>query len=118
MSAEVVEFQHGEYVVSTDPRRVDVDAVHRYLSEQSYWAQGRPFEVQRRAIEHSALVVGAYTATGQQVAFARMVTDLATWAWLCDVYVLPGHQGSGLGTAIVRTLVEHPDVVGVRWQFL
>jgi len=88
------------------------------MSEESYWAQGRPFEVQRRAVEHSALVVGAYTAGGEQVGFARMVTDLATWAWLCDVYVMPEHRGGGLGTAVVRTLVEHPDVVDIRWQFL
>jgi GNAT superfamily N-acetyltransferase len=88
------------------------------MSEQSYWAQGRPFDVQRRAIEHSALVVGAYTMAGEQVGFARMVTDLATWAWLCDVYVMPEHRGGGLGTVMVRTIVEHPDVVDVRWQFL
>lgn len=118
MPAALVEYQHGDYLISTDPARVDLVAVHRYLSEESYWAQGRPLEVQRRAIEHSALVIGAYTARDEQVAFARMVTDLATWAWLCDVYVLPAHQGSGLGTAVVRTIVEHPDVVDIRRQFL
>ena len=118
MSAAIIELQHGDYMISTDPARVDVGAVHRYMSEQSYWAQGRPFDVQRRAIEHSALVVGAYTMAGEQVGFARMVTDLATWAWLCDVYVMPEHRGGGLGTVMVRTIVEHPDVVDVRWQFL
>ena len=118
MPAAIVELQHHDYLISTDPQRVDVVAVHRFLSEQSYWAQGRPFEVQRRAIEHSALVVGAYAGDGAQVGFARMVTDLATWAWLCDVYVVPEHRGGGLGTAVVRTLVEHPDVAGIRWQFL
>ena len=118
MSAAIIELQHGDYLISTDPARVDVGAVHRYMSEQSYWAQGRPFDVQRRAIEHSALVVGAYTMAGEQVGFARMVTDLATWAWLCDVYVMPEHRGGGLGTVMVRTIVEHPDVVDVRWQFL
>ena len=118
MPAVIVEFQHGDYLISSDPARVDVGAVHRFLSEQSYWAQGRPLETQRRAIEHSALVVGAYAPSGEQVAFARMVTDLATWAWLCDVYVVPGHRGAGLGTALVRTIVEHPDVAEIRWQFL
>lgn len=118
MAAAIVEHQHGDYLISTDPARVDLVGVHQFLSEQSYWAEGRPFEVQRRAIEHSALVVGAYTAGGEQVAFARMVTDLATWAWLCDVFVRPEHRGGGLGTALVRTIVEHPDVDGVRWQFL
>ena len=118
MPAAIVELQHGDYLISTDPQRVDVVAVHRFLAEQSYWAQGRTFEVQRRAIEHSALVVGAYAGDGAQVGFARMVTDLATWAWLCDVLILPEHRGGGLGTAVVRTLVEHPDVAGIRWQFL
>ena len=118
MPASIVEHQHGDYLISTDPSRLDLASVHRFLSEESYWAQGRPFEVQRRAIEHSALVVGAYTRAGGQVGFARMVTDLATWAWLCDVYVTPEHRGGGLGTAVVRTIVEHPDVAGIRWQFL
>jgi GNAT superfamily N-acetyltransferase len=118
MPATIVELRHGDYLISTDPARLDLEAVHRFISEDSYWAQGRPFEVQRKAIEHSALVVGAYAPDGQQVAFARMVTDLATWAWLCDVYVMPEHRGGGLGTAVVRTIVEHPDVVDIRWQFL
>jgi GNAT superfamily N-acetyltransferase len=116
MPVAIVERQHGDYLISTDPKRVDVVEVHRFLAEDSYWAKGRPFELQRRAIEHSALVVGAYTAAGEQVGFARMVTDFATWAWLC--YVLPDHQGGGLGSAMVRTIVEHPDVVGIRRQFL
>jgi GNAT superfamily N-acetyltransferase len=118
MPAEVIELRHDDVLISTDPRRVDVTAVHRFLSIDSYWALGRPLELQQRAIEHSHLVVGAYLADGSQVGFARMVTDLATWAWLCDVYVLPAHRGGGLGTAMVRAIVEHPDVVGVRFQFL
>jgi len=118
MPAAMVETQHGEYSLSTDPSRIDVVEVHRALSEESYWAQGRPFDVQQRAIENSELVIGAYDADGAQVGFARMVTDLATWAWLCDVYVLEAHRSGGLGTAMVRTIVEHPDVKGVIWQFL
>ena len=105
MPAGIVELQHGDYLISTDPARIDLATVHRFMAEESYWAQRRPFEVQRKAIEHSALVVGAYARDGQQVAFARMVTDLATWAWLCDVYVMPEHRGGGLGTAVVRTIV-------------
>jgi GNAT superfamily N-acetyltransferase len=118
MTAAIVEVRHGDYVISTDPGRIDVEAVHGYLANDSYWATGRTLETQRRAIEHSALVVGVYTPAGDQAGFARMVTDLATWAWLCDVYVLPEHQGGGLGSAMVRTIVDHPDVAGVRWQLL
>lgn len=118
MPAQVTEITHGDVLISTDPGRVDVAAVHGFLASDSYWARGRPLELQRRAIEHSHLVVGAYLPDGSQVGFARMVTDLATWAWLCDVYVLPEHRGGGLGTAMVRAIVEHPDVAGVRFQFL
>ncbi len=118
MPARIIELHHGDHLISTDPARVDVAEVHRFLSEESYWATGRPLDVQQRAIEHSHLVVGAYAPGGAQVGFARMVTDLATWAWLCDVYVLPAARAGGLGTAMVRTIVEHPDVADIKTQFL
>jgi len=118
MPARTIERRHGDHVISTDPARVDLAAVHRYLSVEAYWATGRSFEVQRRAVDHSALVAGAYDADGAQVGFGRMVTDLATYAWLADVYVLEPARGRRLGTALVQTLVEHPDVSDVKWQFL
>lgn len=118
MSVRTTETQHGDHLISTDPARVDVVAVHRWLSEQAYWALGRTFETQRRAIEHSALVVGAYSAEGDQIGFARMVTDLATFAWLADVYVIDEARGVGLGTAMVRAIVEHPDVDTIKRQLL
>jgi GNAT superfamily N-acetyltransferase len=118
MPARLVERHHGAILISTDPALVDVDAVHAYISGESYWARGRPLAVQRSAIEHSHLVIGAYEADGTQVGFARMVTDLATFAWLADVYVLESARGSGLGHVMVRTIVEHPDVVDIRRQLL
>ncbi len=122
VAIQVIERQHGQYLLSTDPARVDIVAVHRFLSESSYWARGRPFDVQATAVANSLLVVGAYqdaSADGDaQVGFARMVTDVATFAWLADVYVLEEHRGDGLGTAMVRLIVEHPAVDGVRLQFL
>jgi GNAT superfamily N-acetyltransferase len=120
MSPRLVEQTHGEYLLSTDRARLDLDVIHGYLSTASYWAKGRSRELQTRAIEGSHLVVGAYTMgrAPLQVGFARMVTDLATWAWLCDVFVLPQHQGTGVGASMVKTIVEHPDVVDVKWQFL
>jgi GNAT superfamily N-acetyltransferase len=118
MSARTIETHHGDHLISTDPARVDVGAVHRWLSERAYWALGRTIETQRRAIEHSALVVGAYTAENDQVGFARMVTDLATFGWLADVYVVEEARGTGLGVAMVETIVEHPDVVTIKRQLL
>jgi GNAT superfamily N-acetyltransferase len=115
---QLIERTHAQYLLSTDRSRLDLDVIHGYLSGSSYWARGRPRALQAKAIEGSHLVIGAYAAGGRQVGFARMVTDLATWAWLCDVFVLPDHQGSGLGTAMVGAIVEHPDVIGLQWQFL
>jgi GNAT superfamily N-acetyltransferase len=101
------------YSLSDDPSRVDRAAVHRYIHDESYWAKGRPREVTDRAIDNS-LVFGAYTASGTQAAFARVVTDSATHAWLCDVFVLPEHRGHGLARALVRAALEHPDLATVR----
>lgn len=118
MPAPTIEIQHADYTISTDRSRIDTAVVHRYLSEEAYWAIGRSFDLQEKAIANSLLVAGAYSQSGAQVGFARMVTDLATWAWLCDVFVLPDHQGLGIGGAIVKTIVEHPVVVGIGTQFL
>jgi GNAT superfamily N-acetyltransferase len=122
VATEVIERQHGRYLLSTDPALVDVDAVHRFLSESSYWARGRPYDVQATAVANSLLVVGAYLDAGSggavQAGFARMVTDLATFAWLADVYVLEEHRGGGLGTAMVRLIVEHPAVGVLPLQVL
>ncbi len=113
-----IERDHCGYVLSTDPVRVDVDVVHRYLRDESYWAAGRSRAVVRRALRNSMLVAGAYDSDGALVGFARMVTDLATFAWLCDVFVLPDHRSAGLGAALVELLVEHPAVAGVKRQLL
>ena len=88
--------------VSTDTGRIDVDRVHRWLSEDAYWALGRPREVVERAIAGS-LNLGAY-ADGVQVGYARVVTDRATFAWLCDVYVDPDARGAGVGRALLTAV--------------
>ena len=83
------------YTLSTDPVQLDVTAVHRWLSEDSYWARHIPRATVERAIANS-LCFGIYAPDGQQAAFCRVVTDRATFAWLCDVFVLPAHRGHGL----------------------
>ncbi len=92
---------------------VDLGRVHAWISGESYWAEGRPREVMARAIENS-LVIGLFTAEGTQVGFARFVTDHATFAWLCDVFVDAGHRGKGLGSFLVQAAIEHPAVRGAR----
>lgn len=86
--------------VSTDASRLDVERIHRWLSEDAYWSLGRTLEVVARSIEHS-LNFGAYDDRGELVGYARVVTDHATFAWLCDVYVDPSSRGAGVGTALL-----------------
>jgi GNAT superfamily N-acetyltransferase len=95
-----------------DAARIDVDVVHGFLST-SYWAPGIPREVVAQSIAGS-LNLGVYAADGSMVAFARMVTDRATFAWLADVFVVEESRGHGLGRFVVSTLIDHPDLKGVR----
>jgi GNAT superfamily N-acetyltransferase len=111
MSSSVV-VRHGEFELSTDPARLDHALVHRFLSEQSYWASGVPREVVDRAIEHS-LCFGVYR-DGAQVAFARAVTDRATFAYLADVFVLPEWRDGGLGQWMIGVMLGHRDLQGLR----
>ncbi|MCX4975936.1 GNAT family N-acetyltransferase [Streptomyces sp. NBC_00620] len=102
------------YEISADTARIDVDSVHRWLSTDAYWATGRSREKQERAIAGS-LNFGVYDGTsGEQVAYARVVTDEATFAWLCDVYVAPSVRGKGLGTALVAAVRDHLEPLGLR----
>ncbi|MGE7385459.1 GNAT family N-acetyltransferase [Streptomyces sp. NPDC004126] len=102
------------YEISTDPDRLDNERVHRWLSEDAYWALGRSRESHDRAVG-SSLNFGAYdSASGAQLGYARIVTDLATFAWLCDVYVDPGARGKGLGGALVEAVKAHLAPYGLR----
>jgi GNAT superfamily N-acetyltransferase len=102
------------YEISTDADRIDVDRVHRWLSTDAYWAMGRPREKQERAIAGS-LNFGVYdTVSGDQVAYARVVTDRATFAWLCDVYVDRSVRGRKIGTALVGAVRDHMEPYGLR----
>lgn len=105
------------YLVSDDRERLDVRRVHRWLSEQSYWAAGRPYDLVARSLEHS-IVLGCYDPQGELVGFCRWVTDHATFAWLCDVFVDPTERNKGLGVLLVEAAIAHPAVDGLRAQFL
>jgi len=115
---EYTQYQVGGYRISSDPGLIDVDVVHDYLCHHSYWAAGRPRDIVATSVAHSAVVVGAYAQDGSQVGFARMVSDLATFAWLADVFVLEPHRGQGLGRALVRAVVEHQDMANLQRQVL
>jgi GNAT superfamily N-acetyltransferase len=104
----------GGYELDDDPERIDRDAVHRYLSEESYWAKGRAREVQDELIDGAARVVGLYHA-GEQVGFTRTLSDGYAQSYLADVYVLEEHRGRGLGVELVRFSVDEGPVAHTKW---
>jgi GNAT superfamily N-acetyltransferase len=102
------------FELDDDPGRIDVDAVHAYLADESYWAKGRPRDVVERLVREATRVVGLYR-DGRQVGFARAVSDGVSVAYLADVYVLPEFRGRGLGVELVREAVERGPFARVRW---
>jgi len=104
----------GGYELDDDPARVDVDAVHDYLSTESYWAKGRPRETVEQLVREAARVVGLYN-DGRQVGFCRAATDGVAFVYLADVYVLPEHRGRGLGVELVREMVERGPYGHLKW---
>ena len=98
-----------------DPKRVDIDAVHAFISQESYWGKGRARERVARAIDGSTRVVGIYRGS-DQVGFARAVTDGAVVAYLADVYVLEPYRGKGLGLELIREIVNGDTPDDVRWM--
>jgi len=112
-----VEHRRGEYCISTDPARIDVDAVYKFLTN-CYWAKGIPRDVVTRSIEHS-LCFGIYHGTAGQVGFARVISDFATIAYLGDVFVLESHRRRGLSKWMMECITQHPALQGLRrWILL
>jgi GNAT superfamily N-acetyltransferase len=107
-----MEWRHDTFVITTDPARIDPLAVHGFL-RTTYWASDIPEDVVRRSMEHS-LCFGLLATDGTLLGFARAVTDRATFAYLCDVFIAGGHRGRGLGDWLVQCVLEHPDLQGLR----
>jgi GNAT superfamily N-acetyltransferase len=101
----------GSIVVTTDRSRLDLDVIHGFLTT-SYWARGVPRETVARSMEHS-LCFGAFDE-GRQVGFARVVSDRATFAYICDVFALESHRGSGVGKNLMAAIMSHPELQGLR----
>ena len=107
----LIETMQGEYRISTDPTQLQPAAIHVALN-RTYWAAGRPLAVVEKALQHS-LCFGLYHHL-EQIGLARVVTDYATFAWLCDVYVLEAYRGQGLGKWLIATVRAHPELQGLR----
>jgi GNAT superfamily N-acetyltransferase len=108
---------HGAYTVSDDPARLDVTAIHAYL-KRAYWSEQIPREIVERALRGS-LSIGAYDAQGAQVGLVRLISDYATFCYVCDVYVLEAHRGHGLSKAMMAMAMEHPRLQGLRrWSLV
>ncbi len=106
------EWHRGDYTISTDSERLEIPTIHHYLSNESYWAQGRSVETVQLALENS-FNFGLYR-DDKQIGFARVVTDFATFAWVADVFVLPGHRGQGLSKWLMEIILGHPRLQGFR----
>jgi GNAT superfamily N-acetyltransferase len=114
---QVAKFRRGEFVISTDPARLDLDVIYNFLTH-CYWAKGIPREVVARSIEH-ALCFGIYDGSGAQVGLARVVSDFATVAYVGNVFVLESHRGRGLSKWMMECILEHPALQNLRrWILL
>lgn len=112
----IIEVHKEDYTISTDPAKLDIDAITDMLT-RAYWAKGRTREMIARYLQHS-LVFGVYHED-KQVGLARIVSDYTTFAWLCDVFIHEDHRGHGLGKWLMETVHAHPDLQGLRrWALI
>jgi GNAT superfamily N-acetyltransferase len=110
------EYHRGDYRITTDSEKIEAEKVHAFLSQHSYWAQNRALEAVKHSMEHS-LNFGVFHGC-DLVGFARVVTDYTTFAWLCDVIVVPEHRGHGLGIWLVECVTTYPELEGIKRIFL
>ncbi len=109
---KLTELHDGDYFITTDSSKLNVNIIHQYLTEESYWAKGIPKHVVEKAIANS-LCFGLFNKD-DQVGFARVITDKATFAYLADVFILEVHQGKGLGKWLMQTIQAHPELQNLR----
>jgi GNAT superfamily N-acetyltransferase len=102
------------FELDDDPARIDLREVHRYLCDESYWATGRPYEVQERLVKEAARVVGLYHE-GRQIGFCRAASDRNSFVYLADVYVLEEFRGRRLGEELVREMIDNGPLASLRW---
>jgi GNAT superfamily N-acetyltransferase len=111
-----METTRNNYLISTNPSKLQIEVIHKYLSKHSYWAENIPLEIVERSIKNS-IAFGVYQQTENdlnQVGFCRVTSDLSTFAYLADVFILEEFRGQGLSKFLVETVLKHPDLQGLR----
>lgn len=106
------EYQQNNIKISTDKSKLDLSIIHDYLANQSYWAKGIPLEIVKKSIENS-ICFGIYESE-KQIGFARVISDCATFAYLCDVFVLEEYRGKGVSKFLMKCILQNPDFQGLR----
>jgi len=108
---QIIESHRDQFTISTDPARLDIDAIADMLT-RAYWAKGRTRDIIARYVQHS-LAFGVYDGY-RQIGLARVVSDYTTFAWLCDVFIHEDYRGHGIGKWLIETVHSHPDLQGLR----
>lgn len=109
----IVEHHEGEFFVSSDPSKLDLNFTHHWLANKAHWSQGLPFKVFKRMVDH-ALCFGVYHQSGGQVGFGRVITDYTTFAWLTDVFIIEEYRGKGLSVFLMNCILDHPELKILR----
>ncbi len=105
-------FHQNGYIIDTDRSKLNIEVIHNYISNESYWGKGRSIQVVKKSIENS-MPFGVYF-NNEMIGFARVVTDYATFAWVADVFILPGHRGKGISKWLMEIIISHPKLQGFR----
>lgn len=110
-------------MISSDKEQLDIEVIHNFLCFNSYWAKGISKEIVQKSIDNSALCFGVYKKSKssqirEQIGFARVISDLATFAYIADVFILPDHRGIGLSKKLIQTIIEHPELTDIRRAML
>jgi len=109
---KIYETEKNDFIISTDKKKLNIQFIHNYLCNESYWAKNIPFDVVKKSIEGSCCF-GLYDKKNQ-VGFARVITDHATFAYLADVFITPAYRGRGLSKWLMEEIMKHPDLQGLR----
>ena len=111
----IVEHFKGDFLISSDPGKLDLAFTHHWLSSEAYWSKGLPYKLFERMISHS-LCFGVYHKNGNQVGFGRVITDYTTFAWLTDVFIIDEYRGKGLSVNLMNCIMDHPELrILRRW---